>query len=668
MALSYLHVDGAYFREPDGRAVMLRGVNLSGNAKLPMKPYMPTTVGGEPFFDDVNISFVGRPFSLSDADEHLLRLKRWGFNFHRLNITWEALEHSGPGVIDHDYIAYIVAVLQKCKEHGIRVFIDPHQDAWSRFTGGSGAPGWTLRAAGLNMRNFNATGAALVHNTHPDRSQYKTMIWPINYDKLACATMWTLFFAGKTFAPDASTVLNIEGENIQDYLQRHYCSAIQQLARAIWAAGDLADTVVVGYDTLNEPSAGYIGKSQIDIERRGLADGAHPTNFQGMMLGAGLATEVNVWESVAGAPSRIRGTRVIDPNGVSAWLEESGGCVWARHGVWDVKTRTLLKPDYFATDPKTGKPVGFAADYFRPFCRRFTAAIRMAHPMAIIIPELVPGGDHEHLGWDPAVDPVQRVVAAPHFYDGYSQSNRTYGLDHTLSLSGIGRRVYKTRKEATFTGEANIQKAFNEQFAWIKEDWTNHIGPTPIIIGETGIHFAIDHKRKIYDGDQAEFTRSIDFHFKAIEENLLNVTWWVYVPDHLGRQDGDGWNDEDFSIYSPGTPTVPGPYTWSKLDVGGRCLPALVRPYPTRTPGTPLEIKFDYKKQIFRFRFVREAGATSPPHCEVYLPEIHFPANTISVSGSSGTFEHDPINQILHWRDMGNGTQYIEVMKWTVKL
>ena len=74
---------------------MLRGVNVSGSCKLPYTPRMPSHVR-DGFFVDVNISFVGRPFPLDEADEHFGRLRRWGFNFVRFNVAWEALEHEGP--------------------------------------------------------------------------------------------------------------------------------------------------------------------------------------------------------------------------------------------------------------------------------------------------------------------------------------------------------------------------------------------------------------------------------------------------------------------------------------------------------------------------------------------------------------------------------------------
>ena len=37
---------------------------------------------------------------------------------------------------------------------------------WSRFSGGDGAPGWTLEAVGFDLEQLAATGAAVVHALH----------------------------------------------------------------------------------------------------------------------------------------------------------------------------------------------------------------------------------------------------------------------------------------------------------------------------------------------------------------------------------------------------------------------------------------------------------------------------------------------------------------------
>jgi hypothetical protein len=78
---------------------------------------------------------------------------------------------------DDEYVNYVVAILRKCRDHQLLVFIDPHQDVWSRFSGGSGAPLWTLYACGFDPANFTATEAALTHNFSENPENYPKMIW-----------------------------------------------------------------------------------------------------------------------------------------------------------------------------------------------------------------------------------------------------------------------------------------------------------------------------------------------------------------------------------------------------------------------------------------------------------------------------------------------------------
>ena len=217
---------GSSFRDRHGRRLLLRGVNLSGSSKFPIGQSTHIT---DNFYNTDSISFVGRPFALTDADDHFSRLRAWGFTLVRLLVTWEAVEHKGPDEYDEEYLDYLLAIVRKARTHGISCLIDPHQDVWSRWTGGDGAPAWTLDYVGFDISSLHASGAAFTHQGYVAENgadaTLPRMTWPSNHHKLAAGTMFTLFFAGRDFAPD----LKIGDINIQDFLQDHYIAAMARV-------------------------------------------------------------------------------------------------------------------------------------------------------------------------------------------------------------------------------------------------------------------------------------------------------------------------------------------------------------------------------------------------------------------------------------------------------
>jgi hypothetical protein len=433
-----IHISNGKFYDEQGREVSLRGINLDAGGKTP--PNQNSHVSENFVSGGDSVSFVNRPFSLEDAPIHFARLRQWGYTTLRWIFTWEALEHAGPRKYDDEFVEYTVACLRIAKRYGIMVIMDPHQDTWSRFTGGDGAPLWTLYACGMDPTKFPVTEAALVQNTWPVPAEFPKMIWATNYYRMACQVMFTLFWAGQKFAPLAI----IDGKNIQDYLQGHFIGAIVHLLKGIDAAGDLLDEVVIGWESINEPNRGLIGVQDMTVvpKEQVLQKGTSPTSWQAILLASGRACEVEFWD-VGGMGPHKTGTTLVDPEGVSVWLTTTeydnkygfkrdsgwklGECIWAQHGVWDPSSDELLKKDYFAKDPENLSTIDylyFTNHWFMHGFRAYRDAIREFHPDSILF--LQP----PTLEVPPAIkgtkDADGRIAFAFHWYDGLTLMNKKW--------------------------------------------------------------------------------------------------------------------------------------------------------------------------------------------------------------------------------------------------
>jgi endoglycosylceramidase len=193
LMLAALHADGAFLRDDAGGAVILRGVNATGDAKVP--PFRP----------------------LADATT-LDPLPRLGANVVRLLFIWEAFEPQ-PGAYDQSYLDYYAGVAHAAGQRGLYVVVDFHQDAFSRFNiggCGEGAPQWALPPTVTPATPDNGAGCA-------------------DWQKRVLAdadlkTTWDAFYADSYGA------------------RTRFLAMIGQVASAL-----SSEPAVIGYDLLNEP-------------------------------------------------------------------------------------------------------------------------------------------------------------------------------------------------------------------------------------------------------------------------------------------------------------------------------------------------------------------------------------------------------------------------------
>jgi len=601
-----LHIEKDWFVDGRGRRTLLRGVNFTASSKIPVNPDGATHIKSD-FHNHKEVSFVGHPIPLKDSEEHFTRLKHWGFNCLRFLITWEAIEHAGPKQYDKEFLDYIEEILKIAGEKRFYVFIDPHQDCWSRMCGGDGAPGWIFEKVGIDFTKFHEAGAAWImqHRYNPKNPRsYPFLSWPQSRSQFGSATMFTLFFGGRDFAPSC----RFDGQNAQDYLQSHFIEAFKQIAIH---TKDMPH--VLGFEPLNEPTVGFIGL-KLDGSNTNLNEliGYAYTPINAILTGAGFTQKVPFKEAKW---LGIKETRCdeINPIKISCWVDGIED-IWKREGVWGLDENNepiILDNDYFIK--KKGRRVDYFREYLSPFIYSFSEGIRSINPDAYIFYE----GPAETMLKGKEVEFVlpKNVVNAPHWYDV-----ATLGLHRFMDIFSYdileGRKLF---------GGKSIKKAFQHQLATLKTIADKHSASSPTIIGEFGLTYDINQKKaykKLEENPEKAWKthiKALSWYYDALDANLLNSCQWNYNPDNCNEW-GDLWNLEDFSIFSRDQQTA----VWTKdINSGGRAILGFCRPHFISVTGKPLNMEFNIKKGTFLFEF--DGDKSIKASTTIYIPKIHYP-------------------------------------------
>lgn len=191
-ASGFVYIEGQKFKDPLGRDLILHGINVVNKN--------PST------------GYAGH---IAPAD--MATFKSWGFNVIRLGIIWDGLEPE-PGKYNEEYLQKIDEMIDWASDNGLYVFLDMHQDLYSRLFS-DGAPEWATITNGLP------------HETG--------VIWSDAY--LISPAVQAAFdnFWNNTPAPDGIGILD------------HYVNLWQHIAQSY-----AANSTVIGYDIMNEPFMG----------------------------------------------------------------------------------------------------------------------------------------------------------------------------------------------------------------------------------------------------------------------------------------------------------------------------------------------------------------------------------------------------------------------------
>jgi endoglycosylceramidase len=189
--------DSSIIQDQFGRQLILHGLNTSSGAKY--GDYQPWITEADVEREDT----------------------AFGFNFVRYLTSWVAIEPQ-KGVFDENYINELERRINWYTSRKMYVMIDMHQDVYSAFVGGNGAPEWACRTNGAE---------------------------PIS---LPGGTPWWL----KNIDPQVVNCwINFWSYTQHKDLQDHYIMTWQKIAERF-----KNNPYVIGYDLMNEPWGGDLVK------------------------------------------------------------------------------------------------------------------------------------------------------------------------------------------------------------------------------------------------------------------------------------------------------------------------------------------------------------------------------------------------------------------------
>jgi len=167
---------------------------------------------------------------------------------------------------------------------------------------------------------------------------------------------------------------------------------------------------------------------------------------------------------------------------------------------------------------------------------------------------------------------------------------------------------------------------FSLQIRTLVEEAHKSLGNTPVLFGECGIPMDMNKGDAFVTEDFIWQKRMMDAMITGFDRALVGFNLWNYNPDNTDAE-GDNWNGENFSWFSQrrAMPNFLLEYeqTSPHLDGGGRILDAVVRPYPAKVAGIPLEFNYELMNGELSFTWIiPEKGELQSHETEIFFPSL----------------------------------------------
>ena len=287
-----------------------------------------------------------------------------------------------------------------------------------------------------------------------------------------------------------------------------------------------------------------------------------------------------------------------------------------------------LREDYFQR--VNGRNVDLEDDYMAPFFNDVADAVRAVRDDWLIFAELDPFTGL--LGGTMPENTPDRAVNASHWYDIATLTTKTFM--YPTAVNPFSGKVLEGREA--------IENHYQNQLSRIRDGGRTLNGGTgaPTLIGECGIPYDLNGAGA-YDawarGDKSDehwssHVMALEFLYNALDALQLSSTHWNYTASNSNDLAiGDGWNQEDLSIFSRDQQDNP-----EDINSGGRALKGFVRPYLQSCEGTPLETTFTLETGAFLARY----KPSGQGEATLFVPVIQYPNGySLSVKGGEATYD-----------------------------